>query len=89
MTNEKTFRFVVIREGEDLVAQCVEFDICTFAKDLKTLRLRIEAQMAAEFAERGKDLQGLDPAPVEFHKMWEEAETLGERHDCYDLALAA
>lgn len=89
MTSEKTYRFVVIRDGENLVAQCVEYDICTFASDLKTLRRRIDAQMAVEFAERGDDLQGLDPAPVEFHKMWEEAEALGERQSCYDLALAA
>ena len=89
MTSEKAFRFLVIREGEDLIAQCLEYDICTFAKDLKTLRLRIEAQMDLEFAERGADLQGLDQAPPEFHQMWEEAESLGERHNCYDLALAA
>ena len=89
MTNEKTIRFVVIRDGENLVAQCLEYDICTFAKDLKTLRSRIDAQMALEFAERGENLEGLDPAPAEFHKMWDEAEALGERHNCYDLALAA
>lgn len=60
---------VVFREDEFWVGQCLQFDICTQAGDLPTLRCRLEATIHYERAAMAKRAITIQPAPAYFwHK---------------------
>lgn len=86
-------RVLVIREGEMLVAQCLEYDICTSAGDLNTLRDRFcglaECYRLESLSREGEEFKGLAPAPVEFHQMWDEAMKFEDGHRPFEMAMAA
>lgn len=66
--------FVVFREEECWVAQCIEYDIGTQACSLEQVQLRIAAALQAEVAESltryGTLLGGLGAAPRQFSAIW-------------------
>lgn len=71
-----TLRVVVFQDGEQYIAQCLEYDICAQAPDLNKLELRFKALMALEreysIANNKKPFEGIGPAPQHFQMMWEK-----------------
>lgn len=70
-------RILIIKEGDMLVGQCLEHDICAQASSLGELQRRMDVLFDAE-ARLGRNTTGQDfghigPAPQEFHDMWESA----------------
>jgi hypothetical protein len=76
MENTQMVRVVVFQDAGQLVAQCLEYDICAHAADEETLRHRFEAVLNFErnlsIERNGLPFAGIDPAPAEFQKMWDE-----------------
>lgn len=81
MKAEEMLRIVVFKSENMFVAQCLEYDICTQAKDIETLRERMDCLVQVEL-EGG---QPIDAAPERFHKMWDHAVAMSGEHD-YRLA---
>ena len=65
---------IVFKDRGQLVAQCLEYDICVMALDLVTLQSRFEAAFAAE------NLDSLPKAPDVFLKIgeWNDNRTRSE-----------
>ena len=84
MSSSETLRIVILREDGVLVAQCLEYDICTQAKDLDTLKDRMNCLIDLELAEG----QPIDQAPKRFHKMWDQAFLRAEGNREYGLMAA-
>lgn len=86
-------RFLIIREGEMLVAQCIEYDICTSGPDLNTINARlgglIECYRRESLAREGVEFKGLAPAPDEFHKMWDDSMKFEGDSRPFEMAMAA
>ena len=93
MTDRETLRILVIRDGEMLVAQCLEHDICTQAEDIDQLQERMEKLIdleRVESAERtGQDFGDIEAAPEEFHNMWDRAKMFADTGSPFSMALAA
>lgn len=77
MPEADRIRVIAFREGEQWVAQCLEYDIGTQAADLtelqKRLALAVDAERNESIARNGNAFEGIDPAPRRFHEMWEKA----------------
>lgn len=73
---EVNLRVVVYREGDVYIAQCLEMDIATQARDLDTLLerldLTIDAECAMSVERNGGPFDGIPPAPNYFHGLWEK-----------------
>jgi hypothetical protein len=69
-------RVIVYPEGELFVAQCLEKDIATQARDIETLLdrldLTIDAECAASRERDEKPLSKIGAAPNYFHDLWEK-----------------
>ncbi len=69
-------RVLVFQEGNQWIAQCLDFDICAHAKDEATLLSRFSAVFSFErnlsIERKGNPFAGLDPAPEEYHEMWRD-----------------
>ena len=76
-SSDKTLRVVVYKDGDSLVAQCLEHDICAFARDEESLKRRFMRTFVAEWNlalhSDGEPLEDIDPAPKEFHDLWDMA----------------
>ena len=72
MQTDQEIRVIVFKEGDMLVAQCLEYDICTQGPDIETLRQRMDCLLELEL-ENG---QAIDPGPVGYHIMWERAQSI-------------
>lgn len=74
MIRAKEIRFVVFREGDQWVAQGLEFDIGAQARTLQEIRCRIPVLLQCELEESiaryGTPFSGLDVAPRYFYKAW-------------------
>jgi hypothetical protein len=70
MENKESFRIVVFKEEKMFVAQCLDFDICTQASDMETLKSRMDCLIQCEMESSLESGQDLDPAPERFHNMW-------------------
>lgn len=81
MAKEEMLRVVVIKSDGMFVAQCLEYDICTQAGDVETLKDRMDCLIEVELGSG----QVIDPAPERFHKMWDTATSMNGEH-CYRLA---
>ena len=77
MKTEETLRIVVFRSEDMLVAQCLEYDICTQANDIDTLKERMDCLIEVELGEG----QPIDAAPERFHKMWDHAVGMAGGHE--------
>ena len=76
MTETRYARVVLFKDGDTYFAQCLEYDICAYAQDEETLRSRFAALFNFErnlsIERNGGAFVGIDPAPEEFHSMWEK-----------------
>ena len=99
-STREMIRVIIFREGDFWVAQCLEYDIGTQAKDLDELQAQFELTFRVELKEsverNGEAFKGIPPAPPHFHKMWENrAGDLKPVHErpadlpIYDMALCA
>lgn len=70
MTMTEPLRVVVFKDGEAWVARALEHDICVQAMDLETLYKRFELTVQLE-SQEGSGLSDIEPAPGEYHEMWE------------------
>jgi len=87
MNNDMTLRIIVLNEGDVLVAQCLEYDICTSATDMDSLQNRMNGLIECELDYTNKTGQEIDPAPERFHNMWDKAIT--QANGEYEYRLAA
>ena len=94
--NELNLRVVVFQEGDLWVAQCLEYDICAQAKDVKTLERRIGRVVRLEnerSLSQGKTpFDGIKPAPTHFHAKWAERTSLSgapKHNERLEFALCA
>lgn len=93
--NAEPIRVVVFEDAGSLIAQCLEHDICVSAEDEETLKRRFATVFVAEWnltlERHGEPLACIDPAPQEFHDMWDEADvvTLMSRPTPIAMAHAA
>jgi len=75
MAKDTTVRAIVFREGDQLVAQCLEYDIGAQASDPETLHERLVMTLYAECMTRGGSeadpFPGIDPAPEYFQQLWD------------------
>jgi hypothetical protein len=65
----------MIQQGDQWVAQCLEYDIGAQADDLDELRLRlmvaIEAERQESIRRHGAPFAGIKPAPYRYYDIWE------------------
>ena len=76
MQDAQPIRVLLARDGDQWVAQCLEYDIGTQAPDLDQLRKRLMVALEAERQEsvrrHGAPFAGIGPAPAIFHEQWEK-----------------
>jgi hypothetical protein len=82
-------KVIIQREGEFLVAQCLEHDICAQGSNMTELMDRLTLTVELECDERGGTLDDIAPAPEEYHKMWGDAFLFEQRQSNYQMAMAA
>lgn len=86
-------RILIIKEGDMFVGQCLEHDVCAQARTLEQLERRMDAQLEAErlagLNSTGTDYGHIDPAPEEFHNMWETARAIEAAEPGRKMALMA
>ncbi|SLN72002.1 hypothetical protein ROJ8625_03769 [Roseivivax jejudonensis] len=82
-------RVLIQKEGEMFVGQCLEHDICAQGCSVDELMSRLVLTVDLECSERNGSLADIDPAPEEFHKMWDNARRLADEQCGYEVALAA
>ena len=68
-------RVIVFKDGDQWVAQCLEYDIGAQSSDLDALNERLFVVLKAELRESlehgGKPFEGIEPAPKRFEMMWD------------------
>jgi hypothetical protein len=78
MTDSHQLRVIMFRDGNQWVAQCLEYDIGAQAQDLETLEARLGVALDVEFETslevHGVPFAGINPAPPHFHEMWGRAQ---------------
>jgi hypothetical protein len=97
----ENLRVIVYREGDLYIAQGLEIDIATQAKDipalLRRLDLTIEAECAMNKERGGSPFAGIGAAPNYFHGLWETRSVelknllfpIGHYFKSVEVALAA
>lgn len=87
MSDEKTVRILVSRDGDMFVAQCLEHDIAVQAPDFETLKARFEATFELEAAEG--DIDAIPPAPDDVQERWSHALALRDSAEHTEMRVAA
>ena len=88
MDEPKTYHVIIFMNGAEYVASCLEHDVCAFASDVKSaisgflLTFELECRIG--------QLEDLEPAPMEIHRMWSDNhEILGVfKHDGHSIIMA-
>jgi hypothetical protein len=74
-TTTENIRVIMFQDGDQWVAQCLEYDLGAQAPDIDTLNDRITVLIKAELKEsidrHDKPFGGIPPAPARFQHMWE------------------
>lgn len=74
MVESVSIRAVVFQDGERWIAQCLEYDLCTSAKDRKELTRKLASQLRLQLmldlAKGEKPFQALPRAPQRFWEMY-------------------
>jgi len=74
--NDEQIRVILFRDGDQWVAQCLEYDIGAQAGSLPELHERLlvtlEIEKAISIEKLGKPFAGIPEAPAEFFKRWEQ-----------------
>ena len=67
-------RVIVLREADQWVAQCLEYDIGAQAEGLDELHERfmmtLDVERRVSLERNGKAFAGIDPAPKYYHDLW-------------------
>lgn len=63
-------RVLVFMEEKMFIAQCLEYDICTQAHDLETLKDRMDALISIELEYANETGIDIPPAPSYVQKHW-------------------
>jgi hypothetical protein len=70
----KLIRFVIFREGDHWLGQCLEFDLGVQAKTLQEVHRRLpfvlECEMRESVSRYKLPFSGLDAAPTDFRRLW-------------------
>ncbi len=80
-------RVLIIKEDDLLVAQCLEHDIAVQASNIDDLQRRFEDAIVLENGMGSLD--GIPPAPEDFHEKWDLAEAMKSNIDNAEMRLAA
>jgi hypothetical protein len=76
MLDARPIRVLLAREGDQWVAQCLEYDIGAQARNLDELRERLMVALVLERQEslrrHGRAFAGIDPAPQFYHDLWDK-----------------
>jgi hypothetical protein len=74
MVESLSIRAVVFQDGGAWIAQCLEYDLCTSAKDRKELIRKLASQLrlqiVLDLANGKRPFQGLPRAPQRFWEMY-------------------
>lgn len=74
MVESLSIRAVVFQEEDGWIAQCLEYDLCTSAKDRKELTRKLASQLrlqiVLDLAKGKKPFQDLPRAPQRFWEMY-------------------
>ena len=89
MSEDKTLRIIVLREGDTFIAQCLEYDIGTQAEDMASLQDHMNFLIDCELEYSKRVGQPIDQAPERFHNMWDEAVIQEDGGHEYRLLAAA
>ncbi len=96
MSASQSFRVVIVKDGDQWIAQCLEHDICAMAGDLETLESRFEVAFEAEMQlckSEGRDLDSLPKAPDHFFALWDKRSGFDKSDTIdglgYEMALCA
>ena len=84
-----TMRVIIFKEGDVWLAQGLEHDICARGNSLAEVKVMFNLTVKAEQEERNGDLSDIEAAPEYFHKLWQDAEALGESDPEFPTRLAA
>jgi hypothetical protein len=91
-TEELKIHTLVFRSGEWLIAQCLEYDIATQARDFRALLLEVQRILTAQIVVA--DHEGVDPfadipkAPKRFWQMYKDATARLEPIQDIEIPLA-
>ena len=73
---KKELRVVIYMEQDRFVAQCLEYDVCaqgkTIGDAIKFIHLALLETRADSLKRHGQAFACVDPAPQQFHKMWQD-----------------
>ena len=76
MGNAVPIRALLYLEGDFIVAQCLEYNIGAYARDIETLKARLDAVIDMECATSvelfGEPFKGIPPAPKRFVSRWDD-----------------
>lgn len=82
MTQETFVRVIVMKDGDDYIAQCLEYDICANASDVESALKRFVTKFSFErnfsIERNGSPFAGIDRAPDEYFDMWVDCSDKGE-----------
>ena len=85
-------RVIAYREGDQWVAQCLEYDIAAQGPDFQEAMLRLTMTVNAEceytLKKHGKAFESIDAAPQEFFEKFEQTD-FSMRSDHMELKIAA
>ena len=74
MTQEIFIRVIVFKEEGTYIAQCLEYDICAYAKDEETVLKHFVTKFGFErnlsIERNGAPFAGIESAPEEYEQMW-------------------
>ncbi|QBR71696.1 hypothetical protein CU048_10860 [Beijerinckiaceae bacterium] len=96
MQTLQSVRVVILNDGGQWIAQCLEHDICAMANNLDTLQSRLEVAIEAELElckSEGRDLSSLPQAPAHFFTLWDKRSNFDKSEMIdgvgYQMALCA
>jgi hypothetical protein len=82
-TKSHSFRVLILREGDFLIGQCLEYDIAVQARTMKELRCRLEQTffqyVVLSLKNSDQPFSKLEPAPSSYTRLWEVAAEEGNK----------
>jgi hypothetical protein len=76
--DESKIHAVIFRSGEWMIAQCLEYDIATQARDINALLIEVQRILTAHIIVADREgfddpFEGIPKAPKRFWQMYEDA----------------
>ena len=92
-TTTESLRVVAFREGDQWVAQCLEYDIqaqgSSFQCATRRLRGAVTSEMRYTHDKFGAPFEGIDPAPELYHDLFNSADQPMQADDNVEMRIAA